>query len=237
MKRCTICDSFKDLVDFKKDKRRSDGYSSHCKACLRIKGIEYYQRTKDERKLSIKGNRERSYNKNKEKENLKSKKYKENNRDRIREYNKIYRLENSEKCKSISKEYRKNNLEKIQDYQREYLNNRLKNDKLFKLSHYTKNMIRKSFKRNGYSKKSKTYEILGCSFEDFKIYLESKFQSWMNWNNYGLYNGELNYGWDIDHIIPLSSASSEEELIKLNHFENLQPLCSKINRDIKKDNL
>ena len=34
----------------------------------------------------------------------------------------------------------------------------------------------------------------------------------MNWENYGLYNGELNYGWDIDHIIPISSAKTEEEV-------------------------
>ena len=59
----------------------------------------------------------------------------------------------------------------------------------------------------------------------------------MNWNNRGLYNGELNYGWDIDHIIPLSSAKTEEEMILLNHYSNLQPLCSKINRDIKRDNI
>jgi len=57
------------------------------------------------------------------------------------------------------------------------------------------------------------------------------------WENRGLYNGELNYGWDIDHIIPLSSALTEEKLIKLNHYTNLQPLCSYTNRYIKKDNL
>ena len=55
----------------------------------------------------------------------------------------------------------------------------------------------------------------------------------MTWDNYGKYNGELNYGWDIDHKIPISSAKSEEEIILLNHYTNLQPLCSKINRHIK----
>lgn len=57
----------------------------------------------------------------------------------------------------------------------------------------------------------------------------------MTWENKGLYNGELNHGWDIDHIIPTSSAKTEEEVVKLNHYTNLQPLCSKINRDIKKN--
>ena len=59
----------------------------------------------------------------------------------------------------------------------------------------------------------------------------------MSWENKGLYNGELNYGWDIDHIIPLDTAKTEEDVIRLNHYSNLQPLCSKINRDIKKNNL
>lgn len=45
--------------------------------------------------------------------------------------------------------------------------------------------------------------------------------------------GELSHGWDIDHIIPSSIAISEEDIVKLNHFSNLQPLCSKINRDVK----
>jgi hypothetical protein len=65
--------------------------------------------------------------------------------------------------------------------------------------------------------------------------LENKFEPWMNWDNQGRYNGEFDYGWDIDHIIPLSSAKNEEDIIKLSHYSNLQPLCSKVNRDIKKD--
>ena len=98
------------------------------------------------------------------------------------------------------------------------------------------NIIYSSLKRKGYTKKSRTYEIIGCSYEFLLGYLEGKFEKWMNWENYGKYNGDFNHGFDIDHIIPLSSASNEEELIKLNHYTNLQPLCSKINRDIKKDN-
>lgn len=60
-------------------------------------------------------------------------------------------------------------------------------------------------------------------------------ENWMTLDNYGKYNGKLNYGWDIDHIKPLSSASSEEELIKLCHYTNLRPLCSHTNRNIKRN--
>ena len=59
----------------------------------------------------------------------------------------------------------------------------------------------------------------------------------MSWDNYGKYNGELNFGWDLDHIIPLSSANNIDELIKLNHYTNFQPLCSRVNRHIKSDKL
>ena len=82
---------------------------------------------------------------------------------------------------------------------------------------------------------NKTYDILGCSYEDFKEYIESLWEPWMNWDNHGLYNGSEGYGWDIDHRVPISSAITEEELLKLNYFTNLQPLCSKVNRDIKKN--
>ncbi len=53
--------------------------------------------------------------------------------------------------------------------------------------------------------------------------------------NHGKYNGELNYGWDMDHIIPMASAKNEEEVIRLNHYTNFQPLDSYENRVIKRD--
>jgi hypothetical protein len=76
---------------------------------------------------------------------------------------------------------------------------------------------------------------LGCSLPEFKNYIESKFEPWMTWENRGKYNGKFNYGWDIDHIIPSITAINESDIIKLNHYANLQPLCSKINREIKRD--
>ena len=54
------------------------------------------------------------------------------------------------------------------------------------------------------------YPFLLDKHRDFKIYIESLWEDWMNWENYGLYNGKENYGWDFDHIVPLSSAKCEE---------------------------
>ena len=70
--------------------------------------------------------------------------------------------------------------------------------------------------------------------------MESKFEPWMNWSNRGNWNGnpkKMNTAWDIDHIIPLSSATNEDEIIKLNHYTNLQPLCSYINRHVKRNKI
>lgn len=173
------------------------------------------------------------YQKNKEKCKEKSSKNYEKNKDIRRIQNKQWVENNKEKHKELCKEWRNNNKDKIN----ESAKLKIQSDPLFKLKNRLRNSLREQMKRNGYKKNTKTQLILGCSFEEFKSYLESKFESWMSWNNHGLYNGELNYGWDIDHIIPVSSATSEEEIIKINHYSNFQPLCSKINRDIKKDKL
>jgi hypothetical protein len=135
--------------------------------------------------------------------------------------------------KPIIQQRNKKNREIINAKYREHISNRMKNDSLFKLSRDIPKLIRISIKRYGYSKDSKTYSILGCTYEELKNHLESKFETWMNWENRGKYNGELRYGWDIDHVIPVSSAKTKEEMIKLNHYKNLQPLDSFINRYVK----
>jgi hypothetical protein len=134
------------------------------------------------------------------------------------------------------RQYRNNRKEKAKEYNKTYRKNKYATDPLFKIKICYRNITCQSFKKKGYKKNSISEQLLGCSYEDFKIYLESKFEHWMSYDNYGLYDKDkYDYGWDIDHICPLSNASSEDELIKLCHYTNLQPLCSKINRDVKRD--
>lgn len=157
----------------------------------------------------------------------------------------VYRNKNKNKINKQQREWR-NNSEKYIEWYKDNINiirvNRMKNQRkrLLDPLENIKNRIRKSilttFSTRKYTKKSKTTKILGCSFEQFKKHLESQFEDWMDWGNRGLYNGTLNYGWDIDHIIPISTAKTEEDVIRLNHYSNLQPLCSYINRNIKRDN-
>jgi hypothetical protein len=152
-----------------------------------------------------------------------------------------YRIKSNER----SKKYWKNNIEDV-DFKLRQKNKRRENhlkrmeDPLYKLKVSFSRRLNKLLKRvecNKSTNKPYYLDKLGCSFEEFKVYLESKFEDWMTWENYGKYNGELNYGWDIDHIIPLSKAIKENEIYELSHYMNLQPLCSRINRDIKKDKI
>lgn len=83
-------------------------------------------------------------------------------------------------------------------------------------------VVRKSIKRGGFTKKSKTYEILGEEWNFVKNYIENLFIDGMTWDNYG--------EWEIDHITPISSGKTEEDVIRLCHYSNLQPLWKKDNR-------
>jgi phosphatidate phosphatase PAH1 len=181
----------------------------------------------------------------KEKKKEKYKNLSEEEKRLLSEKKKLYREKNKDKIKEQRKKYRENNKELIKERKRLYNKNKRITDPLFKLTGNIRVLIKNTLKYKNHKKQSKTTDILGCSFKEFKFHLEKLWSHpnnldengnvWMNWDNYGLYNGNLNYGWDIDHVIPTSSANTEEELLKLNHYSNLQPLCSKFNRDIKKD--
>lgn len=196
-----------------------------CITCKEIKDLTQFQKRED----SLDGYR----NQCKECRVRYKKNHYIGNKDSILEKNKKYREKYSEELKEVKSIYYQLNKKKLNENKKRYNKEKRENDSFYKLKGQIRVLIGNSIRRRGYSKTSKTTNILGCDFEDFKLYLESKFEPWMNWNNYGLYNGNLNHGWDIDHIIPISIAESEEDIIKLNHYTNLQPLCSKFNRDIK----
>ena len=223
-----------------KELQRQKEYNEQNKDTIK----EYYTEYRENNKELINERRRKQYQKNKEAKQ----KYYEQNKELIKKY----RENNIDKINQREKEYRKTNIESVKDYQKVYQkinkeqNNkrakeRKENDPLYKLSCNIRSLITNSINRKGYKKESKTFNILNCSFEDFKLHLEKQFindKAWMNWDNYGNpVDGliEPNKTWDIDHIIPIATATNEEELLKLNHYTNLQPLCSYHNRYVKKD--
>jgi len=84
-----------------------------------------------------------------------------------------------------------------------------------------------AIKTQGARKCGSTSQLIGCSIPDLLIHLESKFESGMNWENYGPV-------WHVDHVMPLAifDLTKESHQIRAFHFSNLQPLfalenCSK----------
>ena len=202
----------------------------------------------DEEKKEKKRLYDKEYRKNnREKINKIKKEWVKNNQDKVNECSekykdikklndKKYSSKNKEKLNEYKKNWAKNNPHKVKQSNSKYHKNKMKTDKVYKLKHLISSIIRDSLKRKGYKKNYRSVDILGCSISEFKLHIESKFEDWMNWENYGnpkdgIY--ELNKTWDIDHIIPLFNAEIEEEIIKLNNYKNLQPLCSYNNRFIK----
>lgn len=229
MKKCCRCKEIKDYIDYGILKKSKDGYRHDCKDCRKL-----YSKSNCE---LIANYKKEYYLKNKSSIDVKNKKWYVDNLESKKEYDKNRYLVNKDKISISYKKWRNSNLESIREYKRKYYNEVTSKDPIKKLKHSIRASIRQSFTDKGFYKTIKTNEILGCSYEEFEEHLESKFEAWMNWENHGKYNGELNYGWDIDHIIPLSSAINKEEIITLSHFTNLQPLCSKVNRCIKRNHL
>lgn len=128
------------------------------------------------------------------------------------EYRKKHYEENRESILSKKKEYGLNNRNRINNYLRE----RKQKDPLFKMKHNLRSRTYYAFKNKGYSKKTRTKEMLGVDWEIAKKHIERQFKKGMTWDNYGK--------WHIDHIIPLASADTEERIKQLCHYSNLQPM-------------
>lgn len=162
-----------------------------------------------------------------------SKEYRKENKQKIRELingwrksnperhqaaEKQWRTDNKEHKSAVDKVWKENNKERTLRKSKERHKERLKTDVNYKLSCSLRHRLNMAIKNN--QKIGSAIEELGCSVEELKRYIESKFQIDMNWNNYGL------KGWHIDHIRPLSSfnLSDIEEFKKACHYSNLQPL-------------
>lgn len=133
---------------------------------------------------------------------------------------KEYYRNNSERMNSNKKEYNKKNWEKVLSRQQNYIKKRRDEDEMFRLCFNLRSRLRSflSIKNLRRRKDMERYDAIGCSPSELKLHIENLFVEGMSWENYGF------RGWHIDHIIPLSSAKTYEEAIKLNHYTNLQPL-------------
>lgn len=247
MKICSCCLTELDFSKFSNKADSKDGKSSQCKSCLAVKKKKYYEDNRGEMLSKLK--KYRDSNKQKVSDTKKASRLKKideylgkarqryyDNREQILKADKEKRKANleqykkkeratytrhAEKKSAYQRAFYQRNKERLSKYKAEYDRKRYKTDALFALARTVRRRMSLAIQRAGYIKSQKTEEMLGCTLSYMKDHLEKQFTSGMNWENRGK--------WHVDHIIPLSSAKTEDELIGLCHFTNLRPLWAEEN--------
>jgi hypothetical protein len=195
-----------------------------------IKRRQRYQNDSAWRNYILKRNK-KWYLQNKEKVLEAQKKYLCMHRKETNANSKLWTLRNPERRKLITQRYRTKHIKKRRAYNRRYYYSHRKqqlraqrlrraNNVCYKLKCNLRCALWYILFRRSAKKYKSAVRHLGCSIEELKTYIESKWQPGMNWTNYGL------HGWHIDHIRPLSSfdVTKKSEQTRAIHYTNLQPL-------------
>jgi len=97
-----------------------------------------------------------------------------------------------------------------------------------KIKHHVGLAVGKVLRRKGKVKGGTTFSKLPYTPQQLKEHLESQWESWMNWDNYGGKNNDPRKTWQIDHIIPQSSFKYDSlehpDFSKCWALSNLKPL-------------
>jgi len=199
-KRCAKCMKSKNVGFFGKCKRMKDGLKSDCKACQR----EYRQVNREAIAKSVK-------------------KLRENNKEAISKSRRKYRLANKEIITAQRAKYYQANKEANAEYVRANMKHicernkkRYAKDPKYSLKIRLGALMRHAINRGEYRKSKSTLEALGCTTDEFSRHIERQFKKGMCWSNRDK--------WHLDHIIPISSADTEEDVYRLSHYLNIQPL-------------
>ncbi len=206
---CNKCQKSKEITEFPKNSRNKDKLHTFCKICTNEVNKQY--RIKNEQK--VKESRREYYKNNIESIRISKRTNAKKHTDKKREYDKIYRQNNKEKIKQNKKEWEIRN----------------KDNPIFKIKRNLRRRINHVIKDN--YKSDNTFNLIGCSAEFFKKYIESLWTDGMTWENYGV------NGWHIDHIKPcykFDLSKPEQQRICF-HYTNQRPLWQKDNLSRKKD--
>jgi hypothetical protein len=141
-----------------------------------------------------------------------------------------YQRKNKDKVNLYRRQRRLDENDSVNAYFKKYHTDRIVKDPIYKLSKNIRRLIQRGFENKQLIRSSKTKEILGV--ENWKQLYDHLIITF--YNNYGEVYEHGKYVVHIDHKIPVSFAKSENDLIKLNHYSNLQFLKAEDN--LKKGN-
>lgn len=173
----------------------------------------------------------------------------EGNKEKVREQQAEYYQNNREKRLQKQKEYYQKNKERILEYQKHYssppevkkmicerVKKRRNENPSYKIQTNVSRLVRMYLHKNGGEKNVRLWNVLPYTPKELREHLESQFEDWMTWENYG--NGEG--FWNIDHIIPQSKLPYDSlehpNFLKSWGLSNLRPLCA-IENCMKRDKI
>lgn len=228
-KKCSKCGEIKDISEFHKYKRSKDGVRSKCKICRKDENTSSKERSK------------KYYDENKNEINKKRRACKLfTTADLCRAYGVKETTYYSRISKGMShaqalttKNQNNRTLEEKLHLRRKsqikYKANFIKGSNLYIRDRY-RSRIRQALMFNNAEKCFSSSELLGCSVEKAKAFIEEGFHNretgeQMTWNNHSL------KGWHIDHIKPCASfdLTDPEQQKECFHYTNLQPLWAEDN--------
>jgi hypothetical protein len=222
---CTICGKRKTLSAFHNDSQKRSGKRPDCKECVRkrlrerSKTAEYRRYSREYRnknKATINALKKRYYWDDPEKHRRQTLASHYKHRERRLEALRLRYQENKDEHNKKVREYQKRNWRKTLGYKYKYKERKRATDPIFVLAERISKRIRAAVVSMGYTKRSRTAEILGCDWEHFKRHIESLFLPGMRWTN--------SSKWHLDHHVPLVTATDVESLERLNHWSNIKPM-------------
>lgn len=116
---------------------------------------------------------------------------------------------------------KENPISKTKEYYRLWAIEKRKSSSVYRLHQRISANLKNRLKKINIDKPNPTFQMLGYSPVDLKKHIEKCFSSGMSWDNMGQ--------WHIDHIVPISTAKTLEDIIRLNQLSNLRPLWAKEN--------
>lgn len=202
---CSKCGECKPATTqfFYKHSKCIGGLNAACKACCQTRNKSWAASNK-EKVASIK------------------REWKVRNPGKVREQANGRRAENADYVNARQREWREKNSDAVKEKARQYMRIKYQANLLYQLNAKVRSAIHKGMRSVNKSKRYRSIEALGCSFDFFVSHIERQFASGMQWEKMGT---EIH----IDHIVPLATAQTEEDVIRLNHHTNLRPMWAKDN--------